>query len=235
MRTRALLVVAAIGIIAAASGTLWIASPTNDNLELPPPLEAWKEDGVGYNGEFDRDLPVLTASFQSQIYRSFCGPASIATVLGAYGVENVDQASLFPTLPSKLDAFYSGMSLAELASLAESSGLRTEIVYADTINVDTFRERLKRNLATPGDFVVINYDRRTLEQSGAGHISPIGAYDEARDAFLVLDAAAYRYPFTWVPTQLLYEAAHTRADGRFRGLLFISAYRPRESRDADRE
>jgi hypothetical protein len=235
MRSRVLLVLAAIGIITAASGTVWIASPTKDDLELSPPLEAWTSDRVAIDGDFDKDLSTLTSGFQAQIYRSFCGPASIATVLGAYGVKNADQAGLFPTLQSKLDAFYTGMSLAELAALAESSGLQTEVVYADTLNVDTFRERLKTNLATQGDFVVVNYDRRVLNQSGAGHISPIGAYDESRDAFLVLDAAAYRYPFTWVPTRLLYQAVHTRADDGFRGVLFISAYRPPAARDADRE
>jgi len=69
-------------------------------------------------------------------------------------------------------------------------------VYADALSLDTFRERLKANLGSAGDFVVVNYDRRVLKQSGAEHISPVGAYDEAQDAFLVLDEAAYKYPFT---------------------------------------
>lgn len=58
----------------------------------------------------------------------------------------------------------------------------------------------------------------------AGHISPVGAYDPGRDAFLVLDEASFKYPFTWVPAPLLYQAVHTRADGRYRGVLFIHGY-----------
>jgi hypothetical protein len=133
---------------------------------------------------------------------------------------------MFPSLLAKLDTFYSGMSLAELAELASSVGLHAEIVYADAFDLDSFRSRLKENLGRQGDFVVVNYDRRVLKQSGAGHISTVAAYDESRDAFLVLDEAAYRYPFTWVPAPLLYAAVHTRAGERFRGVLFISDARP---------
>jgi hypothetical protein len=120
-----------------------------------------------------------------------------------------------------LKAFYSGMSLAELGSLAKEAGLRARVVYADSVDAEQFRELLKSNLSRAGDFVLVNYDRKVLKQAGAGHISPIAAYDSSRDAFLVLDEAAYRYPFTWVPASLLYAAARTRADDHFRGVLLV--------------
>src|SRR5678816_1718297 len=219
------LLFAAVGIAAAAAAaaTLWVAFPTTADLTLPQPLEAWH--GEPPSGSYDRDFAALTTAFRPQKYRSFCGPATIATVLRAYGHSQADQASIFPSFSSKVDTFYSGMSLAELGQLAQSAGLHAELVYADSLDVDSFRARLKANLERPGDFVVVNYDRRALKQAGAGHISAIGAYDEARDTFLVLDEAAYRYPFTWIPAPLLYEAAHTRADEHFRGVLFISGYR----------
>ena len=68
---------------------------------------------------------------------------------------------------------------------------------------------------------MVNYDRRVLKQAGAGHISPIAAYDQSRDAFLVLDEAAYRYLSTWIPASLLYQAAHTRAGDHFRGSIYF--------------
>lgn len=229
MRRRAFLLAGIIAVLAAASGTLWIASPTETELPLSPPLEAWAGDSAFVPSDYSEDLAPLTKNFRPQIYRSFCGPASIATVLRAYGAGHADQAAIFPSLSFKLETFYTGMSLAELAELANSVGLGTEIVYADTLDVDTFRERLKANLTREGDFVLVNYDRRILKQAGAGHISPVGAYDATRDAFLILDAAAYRYPFTWVPAPLLYQAVHTRNDlEHFRGVLFISGYRTRE-------
>jgi hypothetical protein len=213
-----------IGAAAAIGISLWIALPTKSDLAVPAPLEAWSGDTP--SEEYGRDFTALADAFRPQKYRSFCGPATIETVLRAYGEVGADQARIFPSVSSKLDTFYSGMSLAELAALAQSVGLKTEITYADALTLDSFRARLQANLARAGDFVVVNYDRRVLKQSGAGHISSVAAYDRSRDAFLVLDEAAYRYPFTWVPTSLLYRAVHTRAGEHFRGVLFISGYRP---------
>jgi hypothetical protein len=224
MVRRVFLGVLAFAAAAAAAVTVWVAAPTDADLPLPQPLEAWR--GEPPSGSYSQDFAALTSAFRPQKYRSFCGPATIETVLRAYGHSQVNQASVFPSFSSKVDTFYTGMSLAELAQLAQATGLRTEITYADSLDLETFRARLKANLEQPGDFVVVNYDRRVLKQAGAGHISPIAAYDESRDAFLVLDEAAYRYPFTWIPAPLLYQAAHTRAGDHFRGLLFISGYRP---------
>lgn len=214
-------VAAALGVL----GTTWIAFPTESQADLVPPLVAFEPKQFTVTGHYSADFAALARGFRPQAYRSFCGPASIATVLRAYNVESLDQRDVFPSLGFKVDTFYSGMSLAELAELAQHNGLQSELVYADALTLDQFRERITTNLAHEGDFVLVNYDRRVLKQSGAGHISAVGAYDEARDAFLVLDEAAYRYPFTWVPATLLYKAVHTRADKRYRGVLFVQSYR----------
>lgn len=223
MRRRLSLWILGIAAAAAIGLSLWIALPTKSDLALPAPLEAWSGDLPAE--DYGRDFTALADAFRPQRYRSFCGPATIETVLRAYGDVGVNQTRIFPSLSSKLDTFYSGMSLAQLAELAQSVGLQAEIAYANALNLDSFRARLQANLARTGDFVIVNYDRRVLKQSGAGHISPVAAYDQARDAFLILDEAAYRYPFTWVPTPLLYQAVHTRAGEHFRGVLFISGYR----------
>lgn len=213
-------VAAALGVL----GTTWIALPTESQADLVPPLVAFEPKQPTVTGPYSADFAALARGFRPQAYRSFCGPASIATVLRAYHVDSLDQRDVFPSLGFKVDTFYSGVSLAELAALARHNGLQSELVYADALTLDQFRERIKTNLAHEGDFVLVNYDRRVLKQSGAGHISAVGAYDEARDAFLVLDEAAYRYPFTWVPAALLYKAVHTRADKRYRGVLFVQRY-----------
>jgi hypothetical protein len=224
MRIRRILSAAAAGIVALGLyGTYWIASPTEAHLQLAPPLRPFHDYSLD-SRLFAKDLPPLERGFRPQKYRSFCGPASIATVLRAYGVNGADQTTLFPSFGGKLKAYYTGMTLAELDALAKSSGLRTQLVYADQLSLDTFRERLKSNLSREGDFVLVNYDRRVLKQEGMGHISPVAAYDPQQDAFLILDEAAYRYPFTWVPAPLLYAAMHTEFAGRFRGVLFIHGY-----------
>jgi hypothetical protein len=205
--------------ICAALVTYWVARPPESRLALPAPLEPWMPNGAA-RPAYDSDLNSLIHAFRPQAFRSFCGPASMATVLRAFG-KNADQKTVFPSTLWRLKVFYSGMSLAELGSLAQEAGLRSRIVYADSVSADEFRELLKSNLARAGDFVLVNYDRQVLKQAGSGHISPIAAYDSSRDAFLVLDEAAYRYPFTWVPSSLLYAAARTPADDRFRGLLLV--------------
>jgi hypothetical protein len=211
-----LLVAASLG---AAWVTYWIAHPPQSALTLPVLLEPWTSHGTT-TGMYDADLRSLTQAFRPQVFRSFCEPASMATVLRAYG-KHADQKTVVPSTLRRLKVFYSGMSLAQLGSLARDAGLQSRVVYADSMDGDRFRELLKSNLSRAGDFVLVNYDRQVLKQSGAGHISPIAAYDSSRDAFLVLDEAAYRYPFTWIPAPLLYAAARTRADGRFRGLLLV--------------
>jgi hypothetical protein len=212
------------GALMALSVTAWVAFPSHEDLELPQPLKAYDARSFGEDPDYSKDFASLAQGFRPQSYRSFCGPATLATVLRAYGVAGSDQTSIFPAFGSRLKAFYNGMNLAELNALAQSAGLNTELVYADSLSLDEFRERLKSNLSQAGDFVIVNYDRRVLEQEGAGHISPVAAYDAAEDSFLVLDEAAYRYPFTWVPAALLYSAVRTQDGDRFRGVLFVRGY-----------
>src|SRR3569833_1660321 len=143
MRIRRVATVAAIGFVALGlSGTYYIASPSESPLELPPPLRAWSQRWV-QDVRYTKDLKSLEQGFRGQTYRSFCGPASLATVLRAYGVNKADQASVFPSVAAKLKAFYMGMSLPELAAVARSDGLVAELVYADQIDHRSYRERLK--------------------------------------------------------------------------------------------
>lgn len=214
-----------MALVSALFITGYVAFPITGHLPLVQPLQALPSTQPQV-APYDKDFELLANSFTPQRYRSFCGPASIATVLRAYGAKSADQTALFPSLVSELKVFYSGLSLAELAALAESVGLHNELVYADTLDLNTFRESLKKNLSHAGDYILVNYDRRVLRQSGFGHISPVAAYDNKQDAFLILDEAAYKYPFTWVPTRMLFAAIHTRDGDHYRGILFVHAYTP---------
>ena len=73
-------------------------------------------------------------------------------------------------------------------------------------------------------FVVVNYDRRVLAQEGVGHISPVAAYSADKDAVLVMDVAAYKYPSTWVPLPKLWRAMQgvDPDSGKTRGYLLAS-------------
>jgi hypothetical protein len=220
---RTVSIVFGVTLIASTLATAWIAFPYRAEEPLVPPLtRATAEDLlIDAASPYGADLPSLIASFQPQPHRSFCGPATLATVLRANGRVAASEWELFDSTRRGLRTFFRGMSLADLAHLAQANGLRSELVRGDELTVDSFRERLKQNLAHAGDYVIINYDRRALNQSGAGHISAVGSYDPDRDAFLILDEAAYRYPWTWVPSQQLYDATRTLAGATYRGVLFV--------------
>jgi hypothetical protein len=59
--------------------------------------------------------------------------------------------------------------------------------------------------------VVLNYDRGGIGQGpiGHGHWSPIGAYSQEIDSFLIMDVAKYKYPPVWVPTNTLFGGVGT--------------------------
>jgi protoporphyrinogen oxidase len=75
-------------------------------------------------------------------------------------------------------------------------------------------------------FVIVNFLRRALGEEIGGHISPLGAYDEKSDRFLILDVARYKYPPVWVKTADLFDAMNTPDsdnDNKTRGYVLVSS------------
>ena len=78
------------------------------------------------------------------------------------------------------------------------------------------------NLGTAGDYVIVNYTRALLGQKGRGHISPLAAYDEASDSFLILDVNANDgKTWGWVPADALFAAMRTKDTVENRGFLLV--------------
>ena len=114
-----------------------------------------------------------------------------------------------------------GLQLRQLAQVLRSHSLKvvTRVVGADTQPAAARRE-LAANLATGDDFVLVNYARKALGQQGGGHISPLGAYDEASDSFLILDVNPNRAPWVWVGADALIAAMQTFDTVENRGYLY---------------
>lgn len=55
-------------------------------------------------------------------------------------------------------------------------------------------------------FIISNFSRSVLNQTGDGHFSPIGGYHEESDSVLILDVARFKYPPYWVPIHRLWDA-----------------------------
>ncbi|HEX5650905.1 MAG TPA: phytochelatin synthase family protein [Steroidobacteraceae bacterium] len=232
---RAAFAVPAMALLLVASVGSWYAfsAPPVENLPLASDL-------IAISSAEGRQLlaatPLKTDYHQlepfllPQVRRAFCGPATSAAVINAAlrPRTRVTQSSLFDTatsaVKSELAVSFGGLTLEELTELLRAHGLHVQIVYADDSDIASFRDAARSILAEPRTFLVVNYDRRGLGQSGAGHISPIGAFSGETDRVLVLDVATYKYPYTWVPVSRLWTAIDTvdPDSGRSRGYLLVT-------------
>lgn len=231
--------VAAALVLAIASGGSWYAfsPPITESLPLASDLVS-VSSAEGRQllaaSPHKTDYGQLEPFLLPQRRRAFCGPATSAAVINAalHPSSQVTQFSIFstaaPNTKSELSVSLSGLTLEELAELLRANGLEVRTVHAEHSNVVAFRTAAQSALSEPLTFVVVNYDRRALNQSGAGHISPIGAYDAATDRLLVMDVATYKYPYTWVPVHKLWAAMDTVDDdsARTRGYLLVTARLP---------
>lgn len=59
-------------------------------------------------------------------------------------------------------------------------------------------------------FIIANFDREVLGQTGSGHFSPVGGYHRERDLVLIMDVARFKYPPWWVPVHDLWKAMGVR-------------------------
>ena len=116
-----------------------------------------------------------------------------------------------------------GLQLRQLAQVLRSHGARVVTrVVDDGADAAAVRRELASNLATGDDFVLVNYARRSLGQTGGGHISPLGAYDERSDSFLIMDVNPNRAPWVWVGSDDLVAAMRTFDTVENRGYLLVS-------------
>ncbi len=118
-----------------------------------------------------------------------------------------------------------GLQLEQLRSLLASHDLDVKKIVADDSSkkgLKRFRKDLKRNLSNEDDYVLVNYTRKTLNQVGGGHISPIGAYYEPLDKVLIMDVNSNKADWVWVDLGVLYSSMATFDTLENRGYLLIS-------------
>ncbi len=140
--------------------------------------------------------------------------------------ERVTQVKSKATFAGQADAEGArdpGIQLRQLGRMLTNFGLHVELRIAeDSLTNETIRQEMRDNLASPNDYVVINYQRKVLGQTGSGHISPLGAYDEASDSFLILDVNPNGKTWVWVKSSTLIEAMRTMDSVENRGYLLVS-------------
>ncbi|GAB9470539.1 hypothetical protein Gpo141_00007782 [Globisporangium polare] len=175
----------------------------------------------------------LAEQFTTQAEPAFCGLATLAMCLNALHIDpgriwkgawRWFSEELLDCCTPLETAKEQGISFAQFVCLARCNGALADDVRADSaLSLERFREIVKRACATSDEIVVLNYTRKALDQTGDGHFSPIGGYNEASDMVLLMDVARFKYPPHWVRLPLVFEAIQRvdQSSGLPRGLVVL--------------
>jgi hypothetical protein len=177
----------------------------------------------------------LAEQFVTQSEPSFCSLSSLSMVLNALNFdpkkvwkglwrwvsEETLQCESTRICGHSLDRIKSdGLSFVEFESLARCHGVKITshrvirdadgTIYDETSpdGLEAFRSLVERISSDDRaeTFIVVNYSRKILGQTGDGHFSPIGGYHKEKELVLIMDVARFKYPPYWVPLQQLWEA-----------------------------
>lgn len=114
-----------------------------------------------------------------------------------------------------------GYNLRELTELLHSHGVNTRTVYVSSAE-KYMKHQLIDVLSTPEHYVMVNYSREILGQGAGGHISPLAAYHQPSDSFLVMDVTPAREEWVWVPSEILLRAMATEDVASYRGYVIVN-------------
>lgn len=199
--------------------------------QLPPPSVAFSsEEGrrlfakaleEGYLNAYFR----LSETFSTQAHPSFCALGSLSMALNALlvdpnrvwqGVWRWFDESMLDCCQSLDVTRLKGLTLACLACVAHCNSADVTLRYGPSVTEEEFRNDIKRATSKGPDrddgisseftVMIVAYNRQKLGQSGSGHFSPIGAYEEESDRVLIMDVARFKYPPHWVYVKDLYLA-----------------------------
>uniref|UniRef100_B8HTL1 glutathione gamma-glutamylcysteinyltransferase n=1 Tax=Cyanothece sp. (strain PCC 7425 / ATCC 29141) TaxID=395961 RepID=B8HTL1_CYAP4 len=225
-----------LGLVLGGAGGLAQTLPLAENLiNLASP----QGEELLFSSPARRDFLPLSTQFVTQINQAYCGVASSVMVLNALGIKAPLAPEYAPYHVFTQDNFFTaatqgvttiervrqrGMTLAQLGQLLASHGATPQVYHAADSSLEDFRRKTIANLNQPHNFVLVNYLRRTLKQEWGGHISPIAAYHQQSDRFLILDVSRYKYPPVWVKAEDLWQAMNTLDpdSGLTRGFVLVN-------------
>ena len=182
----------------------------------------------------------LIEQLQTQPEPAYCGLTTLVIILNALAVDprrlwkgpwRWYEESMLNCCVDLEEVKKTGITFATFACLAKCQGIDVEAVHGTNSTLDEFRSVVKETCTAPSSiqtqptsFLVVSYTRKVIGQTGTGHFSPIGAYDEASDHVLVLDTARFKYGPHWVPLPLLFEALLPLDPdtGKSRGYMILS-------------
>lgn len=117
-----------------------------------------------------------------------------------------------------------GYQIRQLDEMLRANGLVTKLVIVDDDKaLEDIRSDLVGNLRRSNDYVIVGYKRSAAGQQGGGHISPVAAYDEASDSFLLLDVNPANAGWVWMSAATLARAMRTFDTVENRGYILVGA------------
>lgn len=193
-----------------------------------------------FESKSNEDFFPLSMQFTTQNNQAYCGVASMVMVLNGLQIPAPEVPQYKPYRIFTQENFFSnnntkkvltpevvsrqGISLDQLGQLLASYGVKVNVYHAADTSLEQFRKQAAANLKQPQNFVLVNYLRKEIGQEKDGHISPLAAYNEQTDRFLILDVSRYKYPPVWVKTADLWKAMLTNDSSvnKSRGFVFVS-------------
>ncbi|MHC5726284.1 MAG: phytochelatin synthase family protein [Nostoc sp.] len=193
-----------------------------------------------FESKSKEDFFPLIMQFTTQNNQAYCGVASIVMVLNSLQIPAPEAPQYKPYRVFTQENFFSnnnakkvltpeavsheGMTLDQLGQLLASYDLKVNVYHAADTSLEEFRKQAAENLKQPQNFVIVNYLRKEIGEEKGGHISPLAAYNEQTDRFLILDVSRYKYPPVWVKTADLWKAMLTNdpSSKKSRGFVFVS-------------
>lgn len=186
------------------------------------------------------DYVSLMATFEMQERQTLCSVATGVTILNALPLKRPVDPKYAPYayftqvnyFNETVDAIITrertlkiGQTLQQAAAVMAAHGAVTKAYHASDSSLDEFRRIARANMDTQTDFIAVNYRRNHVGQPPGAHFSPLAAYDEASDSFLILDVARYKFPPVWVAAADLFDAMNTldSDSGKTRGFIVVSA------------
>lgn len=174
--------------------------------------------------------------YESQMRPSYCGVATAVIALNALSIEPPEskifgkfrlfnQEEFFDgamgTVLDKENALVFGLNLNELALALNTQPVEVEKYEALTMTDDEIRALMISALTDSEKGLIALYSRQGLKQLGDGHWSPVVAYDERTDSFLILDVARHKYPPVWVDAAAFINSMRVPDGELSRGFLIL--------------
>lgn len=197
-----------------------------ERLKLDPGLisleskEGDDKTGLLSTSKARRSYDSLKNVFIEQKTPAYCSVASACMVLNALGVTTADkdeQSKLFTekvkAVISPMQVGRSGMTLKNLGDVLACYPVKVEVIHASDTDLMTFRKSAVEVLKSKDSYIIVNYLRKAIKQETGGHHSPIAAYHEGEDRFLIMDVAQWKYPPVWVKADQLWEAMKAEDGG----------------------